>query len=213
MCYLAYAVVLVHTYCFRSTTPRILPNSPLTPPSVEGSGIGRHVEQPDQRLSPTSPAYIQSAASISSSASLPEPPNSSSPQITQLPGPSCHPDYAFLQVPDTKDLLPQDAAFLVSQGCFIVPQRAALDDFLRQYFLHVHPMLPILNEKDFWLSYNSVDSDVEYQMPMLVLQGLLFISSGVRTSSTSLMAQLIIGSLYRQRQSKCSALKTSIKPN
>lgn len=74
-------------------------------------------------------------------------------------------------------------------------------------------MLPILNEKDFWLSYNSVDSDVEYQMPMLVLQGLLFISSGVRTSSTSLMAQLIIGSLYRQRQSKCSALKTSTKPN
>lgn len=41
-------------------------------------------------------------------------------------------------------------------------------------------MLPILNEKDFWLSYNSVDSDVEYQMPMLVLQGVLFISSGVR---------------------------------
>ncbi|KIL92199.1 hypothetical protein FAVG1_04607 [Fusarium avenaceum] len=167
-----------------STTPRILPNSPLTPPSVEGSGIGRHIEQPDQRLSPTSPAYIQSAASISSSASLPEPLNSSSPQITQLPGPSCHPDYAFLQVPDTKDLLPQDAAFLVSQGCFIVPQRAALDDFLRQYFLHVHPMLPILNEKDFWLSYNSVDSDVEYQMPMLVLQGLLFISSGFVSSET-----------------------------
>jgi hypothetical protein len=64
----------------------------------------------------------------------------------------------------------------------VVPQRAALDDFLRQYFLHVHPMLPILNEKDFWLSYNSVDNDVEYEMPMLVLQGILFISSGVRGS-------------------------------
>jgi len=75
--------------------------------------------------------------------------------------------------------LPQDLQFLVSQGCFIVPQRAALDDFLRQYFLHVHPMLPILNEKDFWLSYNSVEGDVEYEMPMLVLQGVLFISSGV----------------------------------
>lgn len=41
-------------------------------------------------------------------------------------------------------------------------------------------MLPILNEKDFWLSYNSVEGDVEYEMPMLVLQGVLFISSGVR---------------------------------
>jgi hypothetical protein len=98
-----------------------------------------------------------------------------------LSGSPCHPDYAFLQVPDTKDILPQDLAFLVSQGCFIVPQRAALDDFLRQYFLHVHPMLPILNEKDFWLSYNSVDGHVEYEMPMLVLQGILFISSGVRS--------------------------------
>lgn len=211
MCSLACAVVF--TYYFRSTTPRILPNSPLTPPSIEGSVIERHTEQPNQRLSPTSPAYIQSAASISSSASLPEPPNSSPPQITQLPRPSCHPDYAFLQVPDTKDLLPQDAAFLVSQGCFIVPQRAALDDFLRQYFLHVHPMLPILNEKDFWLSYNSVDSDVDYQMPMLVLQGLLFISSGVRYSSMGPVTQLTVGSLYRQKQSKCSALKTSTKPN
>ena len=64
-----------------------------------------------------------------------------------------------------------------------MPQRAALDDFLRQYFLHVHPMLPILNEKDFWLSYNSVEGDVEYEMPMLVLQGVLFISSGVSMTS------------------------------
>ncbi|KAM0204733.1 hypothetical protein ACHAQI_009907 [Fusarium lateritium] len=45
-------------------------------------------------------------------------------------------------------------------------------------------MLPILNEKDFWLSYNSVDADVEYQMPMLVLQGLLFISSGFVSPET-----------------------------
>ena len=43
-------------------------------------------------------------------------------------------------------------------------------------------MLPILNEKDFWLSYNSVEGDVEYELPMLVLQGILFISSGVSIS-------------------------------
>ncbi|KAF5676191.1 cutinase transcription factor 1 beta [Fusarium heterosporum] len=164
-----------------SLAPRILP-SPSTPRSTEDS-INQDCNVEQAGPSPTTSTYLQPAASLPPTIS---PPNtSSSPQYSsQLPKPSCHPDYAFLQVPDTKDLLPQDTAFLVSQGCFIVPQRAALDDFLRQYFLHVHPMLPILNEKDFWLSYNSVDSDVEYQMPMLVLQGLLFISSGFVSSET-----------------------------
>ncbi|KAF4463315.1 Cutinase transcription factor 1 beta [Fusarium albosuccineum] len=97
----------------------------------------------------------------------------------EIPKGSCHPDYAFLEFPDTQDLLSQDLSFLVAQGCFIVPHRAALDEFMRQYFLHVHPMLPILNEKDHWISYNSQDGNVPYKMPILVLQGLLFISSGL----------------------------------
>ncbi|KAJ4250958.1 hypothetical protein NW762_011608 [Fusarium torreyae] len=168
-----------------SHTPRIRPNDPPTPRSIEDT-ITATTENHDvdqssiRKPSPTSPIHTTTAASIASNTSIPEPLNS----CPQVPAPPCHPDYAFLQVPDTKDLLPQDLAFLVSQGCFIVPQRAALDDFLRQYFLHVHPMLPILNEKDFWLSYNSVDSDVEYEMPMLVLQGLLFIASGFVSSDT-----------------------------
>ncbi|KAF5024380.1 hypothetical protein F66182_3567 [Fusarium sp. NRRL 66182] len=141
--------------------------------------------------SPSSPAtHTTTTASVASNTSLPETFSSISRHVSanavvnRTSGLPCHPDYAFLQTPDTKDLLPQDLAFLVSQGCFVVPQRAALDDFLRQYFLHVHPMLPILNEKDFWLSYSSADGDVEYEMPMLVLQGLLFISSGFVSAET-----------------------------
>ncbi|KAF4974207.1 hypothetical protein FZEAL_8867 [Fusarium zealandicum] len=90
----------------------------------------------------------------------------------------CHPDYSFLQAPDTRNLLPQDLAFLVGQGCFVVPHRAALDEFMRQYFLHVHPMLPVLNESDHWQSYNSEDTESPYKMSFLVLQGVLFISAG-----------------------------------
>ncbi|KAF4448686.1 hypothetical protein F53441_7940 [Fusarium austroafricanum] len=148
-------------------------SSLTTEPVIQPANI-----QPATQKSPVSPAQIPPPTGTTS---IPEP-----PKFTQVspPGAPCHPDYAFLQIPDTKDLLPQDLAFLVSQGCFVVPQRAALDDFLRQYFLHVHPMLPLLNEKDFWLSYNSVDSDVEYEMPMLVLQGILFISSGFVSSET-----------------------------
>lgn len=103
----------------------------------------------------------------------------------QPPETSCHPDYSFLQAPDTKNLLPQDLAFLTSQGCFVVPHRAALDEFMRQYFMHVHPMLPILDESDHWLSYNSREGEGERKMSFLVLQGILFISSGVRSTHPS----------------------------
>ncbi|EKJ77435.1 hypothetical protein FPSE_02308 [Fusarium pseudograminearum CS3096] len=162
-----------------SSTPQLRPNGPLPPRPTD---TNKPIEPSFQQPLPITPTTIPPPASIASSSSFPD--SSASQNVATLSGQPCHPDYAFLQVPDTKDLLPQDLAFLVSQGCFIVPQRAALDDFLRQYFLHVHPMLPILNEKDFWLSYNSVDSDVEYQMPMLVLQGVLFISSGFVSAET-----------------------------
>lgn len=107
--------------------------------------------------------------------------------VARRPGTTCHPDYSFLQAPDTASLLPQDLAFLTSQGCFIVPHRAALDEFMQQYFLHVHPMLPILNEKDHWQAYNSQDSQGQGGMSILVLQGLLFVSSGVRSPHLTLI--------------------------
>ncbi|SPO02044.1 related to cutinase transcription factor 1 beta [Cephalotrichum gorgonifer] len=86
-----------------------------------------------------------------------------------LAKPSCHPTYAFLQSPDFRTILPQDLSFLVSQGCFVVPQRNALDEFMQQYFLHVHPLLPILNEADVWRSYNLRDavSDDEEKISIL----------------------------------------------
>ncbi|RSM09179.1 hypothetical protein CEP52_004286 [Fusarium oligoseptatum] len=107
-----------------------------------------------------------------------------SAEVAQRPGSTCHPDYSFLQAPDTKSLLPQDLAFLTSQGCFVVPHRAALDEFMQQYFLHVHPMLPILNEKDHWQAYNSQDPQGQGSMSILVLQGLLFVSSGFMSLDT-----------------------------
>ncbi|KAF5708186.1 cutinase transcription factor 1 beta [Fusarium mundagurra] len=94
-----------------STTPSLRPNEPPTPRSVESTTTTsepRNILPAPTTITQQPPNYSQNAA-----------------------GSPTHPDYAFLQVPDTKDLLPQDLAFLVSQGCFVVPQRAALDDFLR----------------------------------------------------------------------------------
>lgn len=110
-----------------------------------------------------------------------EPPAAFTAAHGELSKPTCHPTYAFLQAPDLRGILPQDLSFLISQGCFIVPQRSALSEFLEQYFLHVHPMLPILNEADVWRSYSFGGAATEDRdrLSILVLQGILFISCSV----------------------------------
>jgi len=54
--------------------------------------------------------------------------------------------YPFLKLGSISKLSPQEVNFLEAQGCFRVPSRPILDEFIREYFLHMHPMLPIINE-------------------------------------------------------------------
>src|SRR5690606_37648782 len=61
--------------------------------------------------------------------------------------------YPFLTISNLPNIPPQDVNFLELQGCLRVPTRALLDEFLQQYFLHVHPLLPLVNEGDFWDIY------------------------------------------------------------
>lgn len=148
-----------------------------TSPSTNKPSAQSDYAQPANQRDPIKAANNSDVFSMTVGADA----NQYSAGVARRPGTTCHPDYSFLQAPDTKSLLPQDLAFLTSQGCFIVPHRAALDEFMQQYFLHVHPMLPILNEKDHWQAYNSQDSQGQGRMSILVLQGLLFVSSGVRS--------------------------------
>ncbi|KAF5625309.1 cutinase transcription factor 1 beta [Fusarium tjaetaba] len=76
-----------------STTPSLRPNDPPTPRSVESA------------TTTSEPRNILPAPTTITQNSQQQPPNFSA-------GSPTHPDYAFLQVPDTKDLLPQDLAFL-----------------------------------------------------------------------------------------------------
>jgi len=96
------------------------------------------------------------------------------------------PAYAFLQTPKVKTILPQDLEFLYNQGCFVVPQRHVLDEFIHKYFSFIHPILPILNEADFWALYNQKTSpDACYdRLSILVLQGILFTSSTFLSEET-----------------------------
>ncbi|KAM5369085.1 hypothetical protein ACJZ2D_009180 [Fusarium nematophilum] len=70
--------------------------------------------------------------------------------------------------------------FLESQMCFHVPAEPLLDEFLRHYFLFVHPMLPMLNEGMFWEDYeiSTVFGDYnQHRVPILLLQAMLFAAS------------------------------------
>lgn len=117
-----------------------------------------------------------------SSLSLPGPPPAAlSETQVRSTRPSCHPTYSFLRTPDFNGILSQDLTFLISQGCFMVPQRAVLDEFVEQYFRHVHPMLPLLSEADVCRTYKLGDPDCveEDKMSILVLHGILFTSCNV----------------------------------
>ncbi|KAK7409220.1 hypothetical protein QQX98_008596 [Neonectria punicea] len=87
-----------------------------------------------------------------------------------------NPDYSILEAPKVHTLSAEDLDYLYKQGCFVVPQRNILNEFVQQYFLHIHPMLPMLNEADFWALYHPQHSDSASgeRMPLIVLQGILF---------------------------------------
>ncbi|RBA15671.1 hypothetical protein FPRO05_12278 [Fusarium proliferatum] len=51
-------------------------------------------------------------------------------------------------------LEPDDVHYLGSRNCLSLPTPDALDDFIREYFLHVHPGLPLLDEAQFWAVYS-----------------------------------------------------------
>ncbi|KAI0467217.1 hypothetical protein F4859DRAFT_279928 [Xylaria cf. heliscus] len=83
--------------------------------------------------------------------------------------------YPFLTINNIHNVIPQDVNFLESQGCLRIPTQAILDEFMQQYFLHVHPLLPFLNEGDFWNLYCNQGSGIAGErMSLLVFQAMLF---------------------------------------
>lgn len=88
--------------------------------------------------------------------------------------------YRFLKS-DFLHTLPQDdIKYLEEQSCLRVPQRNILDEMVNQYFHNICPLLPLLNEAQFWRMYHSrmnasgvVESGC---MSLFVLQAMLFIS-------------------------------------
>ncbi|KAF4438947.1 hypothetical protein F53441_12681 [Fusarium austroafricanum] len=92
--------------------------------------------------------------------------------------------YQFLDL-DISGLSPDDVHYLEAQGCFRVPTREALDEFVREYFLHVHPGLPLLDEALFWDTYiRPRQSCCKSSLSLFVFQAMLFASCSFLPFST-----------------------------
>lgn len=85
--------------------------------------------------------------------------------------------YSFLDL-DISGLLPDDINYLEGQGCFRVPTPEALDEFVQEYFLHVHPALPLLDEAWFWTIY-SRPARGRSNLSLFVFQAMLFTACSV----------------------------------
>ncbi|CAI7671811.1 unnamed protein product [Penicillium palitans] len=95
----------------------------------------------------------------------------------------CH--YPFLVINNIRNIPPHDLNFLELQGCLRVPTRDLLYELVQQYFLHVHPILPLMNEGDFWdLYFHSADGPPTKPISLLVFQAMLFASCNFLSAST-----------------------------
>ncbi|EXL41975.1 hypothetical protein FOCG_15333 [Fusarium oxysporum f. sp. radicis-lycopersici 26381] len=92
--------------------------------------------------------------------------------------------YPFLTL-DMSGLEPDDVHYLESRNCLSVPTPDALDDFIREYFLHVHPGLPLLDEAQFWAVYSGDKEPCgEPTISLFLFQAMLFASCSFVPFST-----------------------------
>jgi hypothetical protein len=88
--------------------------------------------------------------------------------------------YGYITIGNLHRIPHEDANYLEAQGCLHIPTRPALDDFVEQYFTHMHVLLPLLNEGDFWDMYlQHADSASLDKISLLMFQAMLFSSCSV----------------------------------
>ncbi|KAL2787777.1 fungal-specific transcription factor domain-containing protein [Aspergillus keveii] len=79
--------------------------------------------------------------------------------------------YPFICAKIDPDLPDCDSNLLQQRGCLSIPVRGPLNELIREYFLHVHPNLPVINEADFWDTYMNGRPE---PIPLMLFQAMLF---------------------------------------
>jgi hypothetical protein len=88
--------------------------------------------------------------------------------------------FDFLEMESLSHIAPEDFKFLENKGCFHIPQRPILDDLVREYFLHVHPGLPVVDERLFWDMYFLGGRRPECRkISLFLFRAMLFVSCSV----------------------------------
>ncbi|OBT58755.1 hypothetical protein VE04_00730 [Pseudogymnoascus sp. 24MN13] len=93
--------------------------------------------------------------------------------------------FNFLQFDELSAVSPEDAKTLEVNGCLHIPITSTLDIIVREYFLHVHPSLPILDEGKFWKVYRNKDRRQNSpRISLFLFQAMLFVSCSYVTLDT-----------------------------
>jgi hypothetical protein len=88
-----------------------------------------------------------------------------------VPNTALYTEFGFIQPVHTSTQTRENLLYLDNIGCWYLPCKALLDEFVHEYFRYVHSLLPIVNDKHFWDCY-SPDTSAEcspQRMSLLLL--------------------------------------------
>lgn len=90
--------------------------------------------------------------------------------------------YPFIKPDNFAHVSIDDIDFLTAQGAFQLPVMQVLEEFLQEYFRHVHPHLPLIDEGVFWDAFygNTFGRGEKYQISLFTFQAMLFACSNVK---------------------------------
>ncbi|KAL2214556.1 hypothetical protein CC79DRAFT_151218 [Sarocladium strictum] len=86
--------------------------------------------------------------------------------------------FPFLAMNNIHMIAAEELNFLELQGCLHFPIERFMNDFVQQYFLYVHPFMPLIDEGEFWEMYhgNGTQATERSTISLLVFQTMLFSS-------------------------------------
>jgi hypothetical protein len=145
--------------------------NPLPTHQSSGSNVTTGRKPNDQHQSSNHPALTSQlrAHGLSSDDRSTIPPQSPNVPYT---------DYAFVDSQQLLSLPSEDVAFLASKGSLSLPASNAIDEFAQQYFKHIHPLVPVLDEAKFWRICRN-NQPTGAKISLFVLQSLIFASCPV----------------------------------
>lgn len=77
----------------------------------------------------------------------------------------------FIATPELGHLSALDVRFMQLNGCFDLPPMPILNELVRMYFLHTHPIAPLLDEGDFWDAFSCSSGE---KISLLLFQAMVF---------------------------------------